>query len=341
MERNIPYVVVGIVVLVLLAGLAAFATWQAGRYEGRGFEHYTIRFDGGVSGVSGGGTVRYRGVEVGRVAEVRLQEEDPGTVRVDIMVQPTTPVTEDTVAQVLPQGITGISYIELITEAPGPPPEKPPGERYPVIKSKPSPLDRLMTELPKIGDQVGRLADRVEGVLSEEAVKDFHTILANTAGLSGDLKRVSDRADRLMDQSFELVEQTDNTMEQVDSAFASVDVAAGEFRTAVEHANSALIGMDAAAGEVRTTFRSTGELIPEAERTLVQVRSLSERLNRLVANNEDNVNRFAGEGLKELTLFLSEGRRTLSDVRSLVRALERNPSQIIYPPKEAGMEVPE
>ncbi len=341
MERNIPYVAVGVVVLLLLAGLAAFATWQAGRYQARGFEYYTIRFEGGVSGVSGGGTVRYRGAQVGRVVEVRLQEEAPESVRVDIMVQPTTPVSKDTVAQVLPQGITGVSYIELTTEEPGPPPEKPPGERYPVIPSKPSPLDRLMAELPKVGDQVGRIANRVEGLLSEEAVRDFQAILANTAELSGDLNQLSNRADRLMDQSSEVVEQTGNTMEQVDSAFASVDVAAGELRTTVERADSALTNLDAAAGEARTTFRATGELIPEAERTLIQVRSLSERLNRLVADNEDNVDRFASEGLEELSLFLGEGRRTLSDVRSLVRALERNPSQILYPPKEAGMEVPE
>ncbi len=320
MERNIPYLAVGIVFLLFIVALFAFATWQAGRYQTQDLEHYTIQFEGGVSGLSKGGDVRYRGVEVGRVVDIRLQEENPETIRVDIEVRPSTPVTANTLAQVLPQGITGLSYIELTTDSPGPPPKEPPGERYPLIDAKPAPLERIMNELPKVMRQVGRIAHRVERVLSEENIHHFQRILANAAKLSSDLNRLSAQAPKRMAQSAKLLERTSEMMERL---------------------NRVLGEMDAAVGEARIALHRGGELVPKLKQTLSQVSAFSRRLNRLIAKHEGNLDRFAGEGLQELHLLLEEGRKSLSEIRLLIRDLHRNPSQVVYPARQEGMEIPQ
>lgn len=305
MERDVRYLTVGLVVILLLAGFVAFALWQAGPFQTSEQERYTIRFEGGVGGLSKGGRVRYRGVEVGRVLAVRLSPDQPGMVRVDIAVEPTTPLTEDSVAQITPQGITGLSYIELTTEAPGPPPPKPEGERYPVIQARASPLDRLLEDLPETAERVTSIAGRLERVLSEENMAEIDRTLANARQLSGRLNRLAEQAGSL-----------------------------------VGRAESSLDKVDGTAEEARTALSEGRELIPEVEATLASMRSFSARLDRLSQRNEDQIDRFAGEGLEEVRLFLRDGRSTLSEIKALARQLQANPSQLVVPPDQGGMEVP-
>ena len=75
MEREANYAAVGgfVVLIALLAGL--FVYWYAGVREHRDYRRYEIYFDGSVSGLSDGGSVRYLGVEVGRVVRIRLERK--------------------------------------------------------------------------------------------------------------------------------------------------------------------------------------------------------------------------------------------------------------------------
>jgi len=306
MERDVPYLTVGLVVVLLIAVLAGFAVWQAGTYQTSDRARYTVPFEGGVGGLSKGGRVRYRGVQVGRVLEVRLSPERPDVVAVDIAVEPTTPVTEDTVAQIKPQGITGLSYIELATDTPGSPPPKPEDQPYPVIQPRPSQLDRLLEDLPETAERVTSIAGRLERVLSEENMAEFDRTLANARQLSGRLNRLAEQAGSLM-------ERAENSLDKVDGT----------------------------AEEARTALSQGRELIPEVEATLGSMRSFSARLDRLSRRNEDQIDRFAGEGLEELRLFLRDGRSTLSEIKALARQLRNNPSQLVVPPEQGGLEVPQ
>ncbi|MEF8792989.1 MlaD family protein [Thiohalorhabdus sp.] len=306
MERDVRYLTVGLVVVLLMAAFAGFAVWQAGTYRTSDRDRYTVPFEGGVGGLSQGGRVRYRGVEVGRVLEVRVSPQKPDVVAVDVAVEPITPVTEDTVAQIKPQGITGLSYIELTTEAAGPPPPKPEDRPYPVLEARSSQLDRLIEDLPETAERVTRIAERLERVLSEDNLAEIGRTLANARKLSGRLNRLAERAGGL-------VAKAEGSLEEVG-------------RTA---------------GQARTTLSEGRELIPDVEAALTRVRSLSTRLDRLTRSNADQIDRFAGEGLEEIRLFLRDGRSTLAEIKALARQLRNNPSQLVVPPEKGGLEVPQ
>jgi phospholipid/cholesterol/gamma-HCH transport system substrate-binding protein len=77
METRASYVVVGAVVLALLAGLVAFSLWLVEAGVDRNLARYEIAFAGSVSGLPDGGQVLYRGIPVGRVADIRI---DPANV---------------------------------------------------------------------------------------------------------------------------------------------------------------------------------------------------------------------------------------------------------------------
>jgi phospholipid/cholesterol/gamma-HCH transport system substrate-binding protein len=313
MERDVRYLTVGLVVALLIAGFIGFAVWQAGTYRVTDRARYTVPFEGGVSGLTKGSGVRYRGVEVGRVLAVRLDPDHPRDIRVDIGVEPSTPVTQDTEARIKPKGITGLSYIELTTDAPGPPPATPEGADYPVIQAVPSRFDRLLEDLPQVAEQVTRLAERMERVLSEDNVRQLNRTLARSSQLAERLNGLAARADRLVGRA--------------EGTLAAVDRAAEEARVTLEEG-----------GELVPRVRA---MMPEVAATLANMRSLSGRLDRLAERNQGSLDRFAGEGLAELRLFLRDGRGTLAEIKALARDLRSNPSQLVYPQSGGGMEIPQ
>ena len=66
-----------------------------------------------VTGLSVQSQVRYQGVPVGRVESLRFLPDKPGVVRILIAIDPKTPITESTWAEIATAGVTGISNIEL------------------------------------------------------------------------------------------------------------------------------------------------------------------------------------------------------------------------------------
>ena len=64
MEREANYTAVGAFVLLVVAMAGLFVYWYADGREHRQFTHYEIYFQGSVSGLNKGSTVRYLGVDI-------------------------------------------------------------------------------------------------------------------------------------------------------------------------------------------------------------------------------------------------------------------------------------
>ena len=74
MEREANYTAVGAFVLLVTTMAALFVYWYAGSADARDYARYEIYFQGSVSGLNRGSTVRYLGVEVGRVVAIRIDK---------------------------------------------------------------------------------------------------------------------------------------------------------------------------------------------------------------------------------------------------------------------------
>jgi ABC-type transporter Mla subunit MlaD len=67
--------------------------------------------------------------------------------------------------------------------------------------------------------------------------------------------------------------------------------------------------------------------------------SATAQLDRLVAENRQDVRSFIREGLPEIERFAREGRAAAHDIRQLSDSLRENPAQLLYQPPQRGVEV--
>ena len=66
-----------------------------------------------MAGLNVNAPVKYNGVDVGKVHDIRLDPADPMRVTLEFAIERGTPIKTDTEAVLTTQGLTGIAYVEL------------------------------------------------------------------------------------------------------------------------------------------------------------------------------------------------------------------------------------
>ncbi len=205
METRSSYVIVGTFVLVMVAALFAFVIYVAKVQLDDVRMAYHVFFTGSVTGLQEGSAVRYRGVSIGIVSDIRIDPEDASRVRVTIEVPSSTKLTQDAVASIEMQGITGIAYIQIFGGAKGSPViDRLPGQ-VPVLPSKPSQISEVFDAAPQLLNRLINLSDRAAQFLTPENAQKVSQILTNTESLSASassslasIGRAADKSDELM-----------------------------------------------------------------------------------------------------------------------------------------------
>ncbi len=311
MDREANYVAVGAFVLLALVLGAGFVLWYTNQADGQQERRYEIYFDGSVSGLSEGGSVRYLGVSVGRVSRIGIDPRDPTRVRVVADISEDTPIKGDTVARLALQGVTGLLYINLEPRDPASqPPPRVESLKFPVIPSQQSQFNELVSSLPDVVAKAGETLNRLNAVLSDKNIAAVTAVIGNAEKTSEDLP-----------------------------------LALGEARAMFLELRAAATEMQGTAEALHELTGTSGEQIKAAATRLREVAdSVADsavRLNRLVAENEGNIDRFADQGLAEFQELVRETRRAVRSIDSLTESLERDPSRLIYRPAPAGVEIPQ
>ena len=310
MERDANYVAVGTFVIVVLAMATVFVLWYSRAQDRREYQRYEIYFTGSVSGLNEGSTVRYLGVGVGRVARIALDPRAGDRVEVLVDLDSQTPVDRDTLARLTPQGVTGLLFIDLSQAPPNASGVSPavPSQRYPVIRSVPSNLDLFLNGLPDLIAQANGVITQLNALLSKENVAALDATLANVREASDSLPGAARDARRL------LVELQATTVE----------------------ARRVAEGADRLLAEVGPEATTTARRLREAADGLA---ATTARVDALIARNEGDLDRFAGQGLAELQQLAVEARDALAEVRQLARSLRNEPSQLLYERAAPGVEI--
>lgn len=295
METKVNYTLVGAFVLGLGALLIAGILWLAsgGAFQKK-YDIYLALVGESVAGLNVGAPVKYRGVDVGKVQDIRLDPVNPEQVRLLFAIERGTPVKEDTEAMLKTQGLTGIAYVELDGGSAASPMlhAKSPGA-YPEIRTKPSLSARLENVISRVLAKLDSTSDTVNKILSEENVAAFKSTLADLSVLARTLAARKDAIDagiasaaRTFDNSARVTAQLSReltpTLERVGKSADAVRKMGDE---AAQASASAGRTVDSIGGDVK---RFTADALPEMQRLMSEMNVLTASLRRLIEETERN-----------------------------------------------------
>jgi phospholipid/cholesterol/gamma-HCH transport system substrate-binding protein len=310
MEREANYAAVGAFVVLVVVMAVMFVYWYSDTREHKDYTRYEVYFEGSVSGLQRGAAVRYLGVDIGRVVGMRIDPRDSSRVQVLVDIDSSAPVSNKTIAELSLQGVTGLLYMDLIQDSGARRLNAAvPSEKYPVIRSARSSFDVLRASLPDVVALASDVAERASRVLSDKNIASVTNALASI-----------DKATATLPE----------TMREAHSLVADLRGTASEIQSVAANANK-VVGT--AGPEVITAMQRIRVVADNLANT-------SERLDKLVEDNRQDVRSFTREGLPELERFLREGRAAAREFRELSRSLKEDPSQLLYQPTQQGVEIP-
>jgi phospholipid/cholesterol/gamma-HCH transport system substrate-binding protein len=262
-----------------------------------------------VSGLSVDATVKYRGVEVGRVREIVLNPENMEQVRLTLDIVRGTPIKEDTLAVLDTQGLTGLATVNLTGGSRDSPMlSAKPGEEYPVIQSGPSlffRLDRALSRLladesvPRLLENLDSLTRDARGAVDEENRAALRRLLGDFAKIAHTLAARREELDESVLRASEALGSFAGVGKKIDDQLPEV------------------------LNETRTSIRAFHEMTREMARTSASIESV---LN----GNRSNIEQFSGQTLGEAAVLISELRELTARLGRLAQELEQEPSTLIF-----------
>lgn len=315
MARKTSKFMIGLFVTIgVLIGLIAVVWLGASKYLEKGGTYATY-FDESVQGLQKDSTVKYRGVDVGRVEKIRVAP-DNDLIEVVMKIKLKGELQLTHIAQLKPAGITGIVFIELDHKEPGEEGLSPRlgfASEYPIIASKPSEIKQILAGIQGVLENLKRVD--VEGISKG--------IVSTVANLNGVITKVDNAlAEKRLD---EIIIEVKNTLVKIQNFTANIE---GEIQTL----NLAKTG----AHVEKTTARldqimSSGEV----EAILGEVKNAAKKMNQLV------------EGFDKRSLAITNNIRDTSEnlkrasesLEMLVDRVYASPSDLLFgqpPPPRGG-----
>ncbi|NIY96577.1 MAG: MCE family protein [Oceanospirillaceae bacterium] len=291
METRARYLLVGVFTIVGLVAVMGFTLWLAKVQIDRTYAQYDIVFDS-VAGLGQASTVRYNGVEVGKVLSIALDRDDPALVRVRIEIYASTPVREDTLATLSSQGVTGVSFVALAGgRADAEPIGVVPPADVPLIPSEPSAFQNLLTDAPDV---------LAEAILLMRDIRSF-TTPENGAAITAILRNVETATARI-----------DAMATRTESVMASAEVT-------MANASATLVDLQALIAS------ADGVLVDDLPAITDQLGAAVDRLGRSAAGFET----FANNGLPQFSALATEARAMVAHINALTSRIASDPGRFL------------
>jgi len=226
MESRINYTIVGIFVVLLLAGLITFVYWLGKYGYKQEHDYYYVYMGESVSGLSSEASVKYRGVDVGIVEKMRLNPLNSEEVELLLKLRRGTQIKVDTRAMLKSFGITGLAFVELNGGSKDAPLLKS-DTVIPVIPAVPSAYARFDESLTILAGKLARALDKIDRLLSEQNLQNVDEILFEMKALTRDVRTKLQGFQDFIDTSMAMEEGIVQAFVKVESAALSVEKMAG------------------------------------------------------------------------------------------------------------------
>lgn len=259
----------GIFIIVLSILMVIFIVLIIGtRFMEKRDTYYINYRDVSVSGLQVGSSVKYHGIEIGRVEDIQIDSEDVQNVIVTISVREGTPIKEDVKATLTAVGITGMVQIELFggsveAELLEPGSEITPG--ISMFASITGTAEIIAEKLEVVLNNIGELTNfenrrRFDNILAnldevvESNKENVNSMVANLDITVANVAEISNSANRAMERFDEIInsEQIDNIL--VNTEHVTAQLAKTDLEKLVEDMNSAIVQTEMAFKQIDLTM---------------------------------------------------------------------------------------
>ncbi|MGB5605966.1 MAG: MlaD family protein [Gammaproteobacteria bacterium] len=296
MERKVNYALVGLFVIALGSAWLVISLWLTlGDFRTQ-YTTYHVYMDESVSGLYMDAPVKYRGVEIGKVREIKLNPRTTDQVQLTLAIESSVPIKTDTIAVLTVQGLTGIAFVDLTggsLDAPLLAAQQ--GEEFPVITSGPSFFSRLDMSGTELIANLNVLTNRLVSMLDADGRESLRGILVNIRDITGAV--ASRKAD--LEQS----------VVNARLMLAQVDTTARAFEDTAAKVMSAVDTVDDMAGKISAT---------------------TEVITEYVHGSGTGIQDFTQQTLPELGALISELRELTQSLNGISRKLEEDPRILLF-----------
>lgn len=188
--------------LVLLLSLIGFFTARQ-LLEKR--DTYYVSYSGvSVSGLEVGSPVKYLGITVGAISDIKIDPEDVNSIIVELSLEPGTPVKEDAKADIVAVGITGLKTIEIR----GGSNEADFLDENEFIQAGSSITEEITGKAEIIAEKVEKVLNNLQVFTEPDNLNKITTSADRISSLANDASLTIAKIDTLVDENKEAVYQT-------------------------------------------------------------------------------------------------------------------------------------
>jgi len=262
---------------------------------------YSAYFDDSVQGLAKDSPVKYRGVTIGRVADI-LVAPDAKLIEIILKIESDMKPDKNIVAQLKSVGITGIMFIELDRKRKGEPDLSPSlnfPPRHTVIDTKPSEIRNFIDNINDVVKQLQSMDLEGMSVKFKKTLDKINAAVAEAKirQLSSDIKSSLDKWDRAMESinragdTFNLfTKNTDKTVSNLNDTITKLDNIVAdnkdEIAGAIKNFKSAVNDAGTLIREGTVLVQKTDYNISSMQRqisaTMQSIEKTSESLNRSI-----------------------------------------------------------
>ena len=175
---------------------------------------YMISTNQSIPGLNPQATVRYRGMDVGRVTSIGFNPAKPGEILIHFEVKEDTPMTKSTYATLTYQGVTGIASVELGDSGTNMEKLETSPEKPAEIPMRPSLLAQLQLRGLHILQEIQSITSRLSYIFNKENSQTLVDSFRSIGRAAKSWEKVPDQLEPVLQQ---MPQMTDDTREMIRS----------------------------------------------------------------------------------------------------------------------------
>lgn len=276
--------------VVLFGAAAALAVWWLTGQSG-GSRQYLAVSTGSVTGLNVQAQVRYRGVRAGKVEDIGLDSADRRNLLVRISVGEEFPVTRNTTAQIMLQGVTGLAYVQLDDDGKNDEPLTAPEGQLPRIALKQAALDSLTDAAAVVLTQVQDLLMRTNALLSEDNLARIESTLVKLESGSTGLEKTLHTLPGVLEQFRKLASEDNlrrlrSVLGNLEKGTADAAPLAADLRKLVAAVQNLSRNVDALSSDAGTEL--VANTLPQVNALVRDLSGTSRQLSRVLRQLEES-----------------------------------------------------